>query len=126
MALTYRFIMMGLIAILLMQELVIYIFRSASNLYIGNAAGTQSYITAADGGAVDLRYNGSTKLATTSTGIDVTGTVTSDGLTVDGSVDVNSGVLDLDSGYAIRWGGSASGIYARVCDCRHGIYSRFF
>jgi hypothetical protein len=55
-------------------------FRSASNLYIGNAAGTQSYITAADGGAVDLRYNGSAKLATTSTGIDVTGTITADGL----------------------------------------------
>jgi hypothetical protein len=64
--------------------------RSASNLYIGNAAGTQSYITAADGGAVDLRFNGSAKLATTSTGIDVTGTVTADGLTVDGNVAVAS------------------------------------
>jgi hypothetical protein len=64
--------------------------RSASNLYIGNAAGTQSYITAADGGAVDLRFNGSAKLATTATGIDVTGTVTADGLTVDGDVAVAS------------------------------------
>ena len=34
-------------------------------------------------GAVELFYNGSQKLTTTSTGIDVTGTVTSDGLTVD-------------------------------------------
>jgi len=33
-------------------------------------------------GAVELFYNGSQKLTTTSTGIDVTGTVTSDGLTV--------------------------------------------
>jgi hypothetical protein len=66
-------------------------FRSASNLYIGNAAGTQSYITATDGGAVDLRYNGSAKLATTNTGIDVTGTVVSDGLTVDGNAVINNG-----------------------------------
>ena len=36
-------------------------------------------------GAVSLSYQGSTKIATTSTGIDVTGTVTSDGLTVDGN-----------------------------------------
>ena len=34
------------------------------------------------GGAVTLPYNGSNKLATTSTGIDVTGTVTADGLTI--------------------------------------------
>jgi cytoskeletal protein CcmA (bactofilin family) len=66
-------------------------FRSASNLYIGNAAGTQSYITATDGGAVDLRYNGSAKLATTATGIDVTGSVVSDGLTVDGNAVINNG-----------------------------------
>jgi hypothetical protein len=34
------------------------------------------------GGAVTLPYNGSTKLSTTSTGIDVTGTVTADGVTI--------------------------------------------
>jgi hypothetical protein len=36
------------------------------------------------GGAVTIYHSGDGKLATTSTGIDVTGTVTSDGLTVDG------------------------------------------
>ena len=36
-------------------------------------------------GAVELYYDNAIKLATTSTGIDVTGTVTADGLTVDGS-----------------------------------------
>jgi len=40
---------------------------------------------AADATDVELKYSGSTKLATTSTGIDVTGTVTADGLTVDGA-----------------------------------------
>ena len=37
-----------------------------------------------DGGSVDLRYAGSSKLTTTNTGIDVTGTATMDGLVVDG------------------------------------------
>jgi hypothetical protein len=63
-------------------------FRSASNLYIGNAAGTQSYITATDGGAVTLLYNAGVKLATTATGVDITGTLTSDGLTVDGVINL--------------------------------------
>ena len=40
-----------------------------------------------ENGAVDLYYNGSSKLATTSTGIDVTGTATMDGLVVDGAGD---------------------------------------
>ena len=42
-------------------------------------------IYAEDGGPVYLYSNGSQKLATTSTGVDVTGTVTADGLTVDGN-----------------------------------------
>jgi len=36
------------------------------------------------GGEVSLQHEGSEKLATTSTGVDVTGTVTADGLTIDG------------------------------------------
>jgi hypothetical protein len=56
----------------------------AGNLRMQNSTGTAQYILADDGGAVQLRYNGSTKIATTATGIDVTGTVTADGLTVDG------------------------------------------
>ncbi|NCW70015.1 MAG: hypothetical protein EBV86_15925, partial [Marivivens sp.] len=43
---------------------------------------TELYLTAANNGAVTAYHNGSAKLATTSTGIDVTGTVTADGLTV--------------------------------------------
>jgi hypothetical protein len=42
------------------------------------------------GGSVDLYYNASKKLETTSTGIDVTGTIVGDGLTSDGSVAINS------------------------------------
>jgi hypothetical protein len=43
----------------------------------------ENAVIASENGAVDLRYDNSTKLATTSTGVDVTGTVTADGLTVD-------------------------------------------
>ena len=42
-------------------------------------------LSAIKDGDVKLYYNNNQKLATTATGIDVTGTVTSDGLTVDGS-----------------------------------------
>jgi hypothetical protein len=41
-------------------------------------------------GPVDLYHAGSKKLATTATGIDVTGTVVADGLTVDGTAKINS------------------------------------
>ena len=40
------------------------------------------------GGETAIHYNGNKKLATTNTGIDVTGTVTADGLTVQGGSDV--------------------------------------
>ena len=48
------------------------------------------------GGSVQLYHNGSEKLETTSTGVDVTGTVTADGLTVDGIL------LDSSLGYKFR------------------------
>ena len=51
-----------------------------TNIELNNGAGTKTYILATDGGAVSLRHNDVTKLATTSTGIDVTGTATSDAL----------------------------------------------
>jgi len=43
---------------------------------------------------VALYHNNSPKLATTSTGIDVTGTVTADGLTVDGTATINN-IIDM-------------------------------
>jgi len=62
--------------------------------YITLKAGADSMIQAAGNSNVSLYYDGSPKLATTSTGIDVTGTVVADGLTVDGTgaevISVNS------------------------------------
>jgi hypothetical protein len=51
---------------------------------IMNAAGTEISAQFIQDGQARLKYDNSTKLATTSTGIDVTGTVTADGLTVQG------------------------------------------
>ena len=53
------------------------------SLLINNGADTENLLTATENGAVTLFYDNASKLATTSTGIDVTGTVVSDGLTVD-------------------------------------------
>jgi len=55
----------------------------ATNLALRNSSGSV-YFYAGSGGSVLLRHNNATKIETTSTGIDVTGTVTADGLTVDG------------------------------------------
>ena len=56
----------------------------AENLVMENTSGTD-YITGISGGAVTLFNNGSAKLATTTTGIDVTGTAEVDGLSINGT-----------------------------------------
>ena len=47
------------------------------------------------GWSVELYHNGTEKIETTSTGINVTGNVVGDGLTIDGDSDLN-GDLDVD------------------------------
>jgi len=66
--------------------------QGSSNILLGST--TQSNLIIADGGAVTARYAGDNKLATTATGIDVTGTVTADGLTVS---NLDSSVIRLES-----------------------------
>jgi hypothetical protein len=60
----------------------------ASTIDLNNAANTENMITAVEDGAVTLYHNNATKLATTATGIDVTGTAVTDGVTVDGTLDI--------------------------------------
>ena len=60
---------------------------------ITNSVADETMASFASGGAVTLYYAGATKLATTSTGIDVTGTATMDGLTVDGSGTLSGNLL---------------------------------
>jgi hypothetical protein len=56
----------------------------ADNWYVRSADGSEAKIAAITNGAVSLYYDGTVKLATTSSGVDITGTVVADGLTVDG------------------------------------------
>jgi len=53
------------------------------------------YVRAYNGGAVNLYHNNAEKLATTSTGVDITGTLTSDGFTADGDVSVSGNLTGL-------------------------------
>ena len=71
----------------------------AENLFLQNADGSENYATATVNGAFTLSYDNSTKLATTATGIDVTGTVTADGLNVQNGS--NAGItFDLTANYS--------------------------
>jgi cytoskeletal protein CcmA (bactofilin family) len=68
------------------------------NIYLQNSAATASYLRGVDGGAIDLRYAGNEKLATTATGIDVTGTVVADGLRLDGTACIGLNVAPSEFG----------------------------
>ncbi len=60
------------------------IMSNGAKIALAKLAPYEFMVEAITDGAVNLYYDGSKKLATTFTGIDVTGTVTADGLTVDG------------------------------------------
>jgi hypothetical protein len=61
------------------------ILRGSTGIKLQSASGVLEYLsTNSTNGSVELKLSGATKLTTTSTGIDVTGTVTADGLTVSG------------------------------------------
>jgi hypothetical protein len=59
-------------------------------------------------GAVELYYDHGTyatyKLSTTATGVDITGTAVTDGLTVAGNVSVDGGTIKLDGNYPVGTG----------------------
>ena len=48
---------------------------NATNLYLRNSDNTQDYLTAVENGATKLLYSDVVKLATTSTGVDITGEI---------------------------------------------------
>jgi len=64
------------------------LFIKATHLYLQNSSG-QDALNLINGNAF-LKSGGSTKLETTSTGINVTGTAVTDGLTVDGTASISS------------------------------------
>ena len=87
------------------------LFIEATNLRIKSASG-ENYIAADQDGAVTAYYDNTARLATTSTGIDVTGSVVSDGLTVAGDVNIDDAVpiLRLDSPETTWSGGEDLGV----------------
>jgi hypothetical protein len=58
------------------------------NFRLRSSDGSEAVIDGNSGGAVTLYHDNAPKLATTSTGVDITGTLTSDGLTVDGDATI--------------------------------------
>ena len=72
------------------------LIRSSNDLWLQNADGTETYARFDEGSSTYISYAGSTKLATTSTGVDVTGTLTSDGLTVDANVVTQATAIQLN------------------------------
>jgi hypothetical protein len=67
------------------------------------------FVTMISLGVCKLISRGSEKLATTATGIDVTGTAVTDGLTVAGNLSVDGGTIKLDGNYPVGTGNVALG-----------------
>ena len=59
--------------------------QSSSYLVLETGNGNENYLVAQENGPVTLYYDSAAKLATTATGIDVTGTITADNLTMSDS-----------------------------------------
>lgn len=60
----------------------------ANTLNLTNADNSQDYLAGSNNGSVVLSHSGSTKFETTSTGVDVTGTIVADGADINGNVDM--------------------------------------
>ena len=71
------------------------ILQAGNDLILQQPDGSTEYLRANEGAGVQIYHNGSQKFLTTSTGIDVTGTVTATGTSVFASLDI-SGDIDVD------------------------------
>jgi len=71
------------------------LIKASANLQLRSST-DEVYINCVEDAQVSLKYNNNTKLDTTSTGIDVTGTATMDGLTVDGDVTISDTSVLID------------------------------
>jgi hypothetical protein len=86
---------------------------SGVHLFIKNASG-ESLANFLANGAAELYYDNAKKLATTTTGIDVTGTATMDGLTVDGAADIDyqSGATNNTAPDTLKVSNKTTGVHA--------------
>jgi len=83
------------------------------NIELANSAGSETFAYFAADGAATLYHNNAAKLATTATGIDVTGTATTDGLTSTTSASMTqltvNGTGAIESGINFANGGTTYG-----------------
>ena len=97
---------------------------NGSELSLFDSAGSKYMLRALTGGQVDLYHNGSTKLSTTATGVDVTGTLTTTGNVGIGTASpaTKLHVADAsDSNAQIRINGSTSTVYSRLYSDNNGV-----
>jgi len=98
--------------------------QASDNIYFQSADGSHRYAQFINGGASLLKFDNTTRISTTSTGIDVTGTATMDGLTVDGNAVVNTGAgaLSIDSfgGGSVQV--SSNGAYKHISTLSSGYH----
>jgi hypothetical protein len=88
----------------------------ASTIDLNNAANTENMITAVEDGAVTLYHDNASKLATSATGVTVTGTVAATAYTGDGSA--LTGIAGIPTGVIAIWSGAANAIPSGwlICD----------
>ena len=75
----------------------------AGDFRLNNAADNAQFISAVNGAEVNVFHNNALKIATTSTGIDVTGTATTDGVLSNGN-----GINDIPLEITHSWGASGT------------------
>ena len=73
------------------------ILQAGNDLILQQPDGSTEYLRANEGAGVQIYHNGSQKFLTTSTGIDVTGTITADGLNLGDASVINVGTIALDT-----------------------------
>ena len=86
---------------------------NATNLYLRNSANSSDYLSAVDGGAVTLKYNGTSVLATAATGVTVTGDV---GATTGTFTTVTSGLGAVGTPSITFTGDTNTGIWSPAAD----------
>ena len=94
---------------------VVFMHDNSSTSYLYNDVDNEAFIKMTNNAGVNLYYNGSINFSTTSTGIDVVGTAVTDGVTVDGTLDIEEVyekvTTDSSTTGTLTFDTSAQGVY---------------
>ena len=93
------------------------LYIKTESFNVGRHANTELYITAFSEGAVNLYHDNAKKLETTSTGIDVTGVITTDSMTTSGNVGIGTATptakLQIGDNWTINSSYGSSNLYIK-------------